>query len=918
MLRWWDDAGSSAAALDLVDSRPGPAMGVAVLGFHGIAKGVLAPLAGQTLVDEYQIRSALDGLDGSVVADAIAASMVDELGEVGAYHFADAVVRDWTDQAKESTSRLARALVAKGLSWPLAVARSAEVVGVPVRRLGRYATVAADRQVDPLSVADLADRALMEYASSQTAPMVTVSKESQSQSQSQRRRYVWRESEHPRDDLGQFTEKAKQAQATKEETKQRLLARQKRMEAARQRMVRFQSMAQSMPEQKTLSTRERLAVEQGERLSRREQLSQRQGGGSTRREALEQRGPLRDASGDEHTTKRFVHRVTADEVPLFEGDESRVYVVTDQPLYGIVFEVYKNPFFLDEGTEFVYEFDELYTRTNVDTAVRGAVNSITGVKGVQLVVFPPGTIGVHGAVLSTRVNGPYADAFYTTQWSSRTPKGDDQEDLYDRTLAETKWKNREGQVVIAEQVFVFRKDAGEREGQRQSQSRRYVWRESEHPRDQLGQFTEKGKQAQLVRTKAVERQKRMAAARQRMARFQAMAEAQQVTEEAAPPQQRLSRREQLAQQSGERLSRREQLAQRQAPVERAREAPKQQQAPKERQKPQQAGNVPPTFDFDAWVKPIGDGHYFAQVPGASMAPSLGFVKQARAADRSMSLLWHQRRAFYNSDRTRKYPLSEQLSAIRRRRASVPKKLAEVIDRGIATDLEQDAVAQGFKDAQALDDIHPFFAAMDVFDRPFMVQGGSGGSQSVAEKALWDFGHVAHFASPEDMRDQADIDSLDELNEEDYVFSDMLGVTPLSSVGSSLEYYVFRDRDGATKVGVRAPNSYIGRPRVGCALMSQPAALLVHQIALLSAPDGKLGNRAQERRKIMEADFRRYSNWNLTTAQMVQSRLGKLRFGVLPDQGRVPVARQALAVTSSPAVRLDGVDLYRIYTVDDAK
>ena len=200
--RWWARRESSLAALGRVDSSDAvQGVGTAVLAYHGLSKAVLEPLAHMTLMDVSAVNKALHGLDIDPVAKALGNATRGEMGSASD-RYGQLLADDIHATAIESTGRLIASLVQSGVAWPTAIARASKVHGIPADRLGKAGPALRAPVVQPLAADDIADRALMEYASHvgrREATTAAVSK-----SGMERRRF--REDEVVRDEDGRFAE----------------------------------------------------------------------------------------------------------------------------------------------------------------------------------------------------------------------------------------------------------------------------------------------------------------------------------------------------------------------------------------------------------------------------------------------------------------------------------------------------------------------------------------------------------------------------------------------------------------------------------------------------------------------------------------------------------------------------------------
>jgi hypothetical protein len=200
MDRWWDDPATAVAVLDRVDdSDVVQGVGTAVLGYHALAKAVVAPLAEQTLVDPADVQAALGRVDLAPVAKALGEATRPMMG-AAADRYGQLLAEQVHADAAEGAEHMLRMLGAQNVPMPLAVARVAEVVGVPARHVGQYVEKMKAPTVPVLVCKDAADRALMGFAahagSRESSPVVPVSKA------------AFAEAEHPRDEDGQFRDKA--------------------------------------------------------------------------------------------------------------------------------------------------------------------------------------------------------------------------------------------------------------------------------------------------------------------------------------------------------------------------------------------------------------------------------------------------------------------------------------------------------------------------------------------------------------------------------------------------------------------------------------------------------------------------------------------------------------------------------------
>jgi hypothetical protein len=213
--RWWANRQDSVAALKVVDdSDVVNGVGVAVLGYHGLAKSLLEPLASQTLVDAKRVRDALSEVDLEPVSKALGEATKPVMGEASEKYgqlLAEAIHK----RAIDSTERLLLSWTGTGMPWPQAIEKAAEVHGVPLERLGRYAHVMKAVGITPLVRADYADRELMAYAAhigqlESTADNALIEKQ---------QKVKFNEEDHPRHPNGEFREKNATVSQISEKTK---------------------------------------------------------------------------------------------------------------------------------------------------------------------------------------------------------------------------------------------------------------------------------------------------------------------------------------------------------------------------------------------------------------------------------------------------------------------------------------------------------------------------------------------------------------------------------------------------------------------------------------------------------------------------------------------------------------------------
>ena len=141
MTRWWSDPERSELVLKSVDdSDVVQGVGTAVLGYHGLAMGVLKPLASQTLVDASVVSEALNTVNLEPIAKALAQATKPIMGNASE-HYGELLARAFHDKAVATTERLLVTWTNTGMAWPHAIERASEVHGVPMERLAKYSAV---------------------------------------------------------------------------------------------------------------------------------------------------------------------------------------------------------------------------------------------------------------------------------------------------------------------------------------------------------------------------------------------------------------------------------------------------------------------------------------------------------------------------------------------------------------------------------------------------------------------------------------------------------------------------------------------------------------------------------------------------------------------------------------------------------
>lgn len=523
MDRWWDEPDASGN-LALVDgSDPQMGVSVAILGFHALAKRELDRLSTTTLMDARRVEEAYDRVDLGPVRKAVEAATADVLGAVPAAKYADLVVEDWRSRARAASGRLSRTLVAKGLSWPRAVSRTASVAGVPIERLSRYATVVSSPGLDPLSVADAADRVLMEYAAHrggmEMPASVVVSKERQRIRHREREEVSNPEFERQvkRDELGQFA-----AQNTNAEQKQREDRRKKRMERRARREKRE---AREAEESKETTQTEASGTER-----------EPQEGGVQRevaREGQVDRETLREADGGDMLV------LGANQVPEVGGLANPVLV--DDPLYLVVTRRQTHL-----GTQVELVSDMAFTRRDARLLAGHVSRNDPSRPGMNLLRFGAEGVPVMGTQMYTR---SVADNPFKAKGFKLAFEGNIRDHFDIGNVEVEKPLSLMGPATHAGMnapiyEAILKADEGGRQRTRRRQQVKNPEFEREVKRDRLGQFTaqgEEGEEAQRLR--AERRTKRMERRARREKREEA--ERQEATQTESQAQREVPREERV-------------------------------------------------------------------------------------------------------------------------------------------------------------------------------------------------------------------------------------------------------------------------------------------------------------------------------------------------------------------------------------
>ena len=204
MNRWWDDAHTARTVLEQVDDRDVvQGVGTAVLAYHAIAKAAIAPLSGKTLVDSALVLDALSVVDTELVAKALSAATEPIMGDASS-KYGELLAGQIHSDAVAAVEQALRVWTSNGVPMPMAVERAADIVGVPVSRLGRYINAVKPVTVAPIVRMDAADRALMEFASH------IGNRENVADTGAVEKAVRFREDDHPRDNDGKFATKQSQ------------------------------------------------------------------------------------------------------------------------------------------------------------------------------------------------------------------------------------------------------------------------------------------------------------------------------------------------------------------------------------------------------------------------------------------------------------------------------------------------------------------------------------------------------------------------------------------------------------------------------------------------------------------------------------------------------------------------------------
>jgi hypothetical protein len=205
-----------------------------------------------TLMDVSAVNKALHGLDIAPVAKALGNATNAEMGSAS-HRYGQLLADDIHTTAIESTGRLITSLVQSGMPWPTAIDRASKVHGIPTDRLGKAGPALRAPVMQPLAADDIADRALMEYASHVGRREATTTAVSKAEARRQR----FRESEVVRDEDGRFSDEGDKKKNTLVE-------------------LSGDSLERSMERQRRRNKKKRVARVQGELKSSRDARASRQ------------------------------------------------------------------------------------------------------------------------------------------------------------------------------------------------------------------------------------------------------------------------------------------------------------------------------------------------------------------------------------------------------------------------------------------------------------------------------------------------------------------------------------------------------------------------------------------------------------------------------------------------------------------
>lgn len=202
--RWWNPAGphigpdeTDIGMLAATGENPRLDLGAALLAAHRVGAAACDAAAATPLVDERTLIRAL-----AAAREQLANPMIDSVSKsVEGERYACVLVCDVLDDAEEAALDIFRSAVSRGVAPPLAAARAGAVFGVSKDAIGKYRQKATDPRVNPVALADEADRTLFGFVEKLAAEETDEREEVSKITPSERRR---RAEEENRDRRGRF------------------------------------------------------------------------------------------------------------------------------------------------------------------------------------------------------------------------------------------------------------------------------------------------------------------------------------------------------------------------------------------------------------------------------------------------------------------------------------------------------------------------------------------------------------------------------------------------------------------------------------------------------------------------------------------------------------------------------------------
>jgi len=912
MHRWWDDEDQSRAMLDLVDSSdPRHGVGVAVLGFHGIAKAALTGLTTTTLVDARTMADALEQANFSDVEDALYEALIDGLGVMGAYKYSELMVADMRDRAIDATTRLTQALVAKGLPWPRAVSRAADVAGVPLSGLGRYATIAITPGLDPLSAADHADRALMEYASRRVAieadmiavPLAKAERERSREDEAQRK--PWDESQVERDALGQFAEQAAsdaEMAARAVRMAQRRARRERRAKRAAKRERAAGQAVSTMRESGAAPDAQRESGARGEGRGVGEAVPTARESGS---------GPL---TGSLRWGAAGTEVVPAGNAPNYEESG---WVTLDVPLFLLA---------SVDATGSMWD-PVAYPAADVRSAVAGLAARTPNIANITVYEFAAAALPVHGRInpedgvpiggfltepdklelqidYMSLMEQMDRNEFETYEEAMLTLRGA----VLDSSMRVVPVEHAKSQVVrLYKSQTALAKSQAEvlkAEAEAQGERVRRPWQESEVARDALGQFAE---QAQASAADAEKAKARMAERRARRERRRA----------------REARRESTRAVGAERGRTREagQAAETRASGEARAESGRQAAAASERARALGAEREDGihTMGMRDFVAAVDSNPVFTRV-NASLLEDMGFTTGVYSYDQSFSEGLDIDARIRTDEQAGPKETEYLLSIYDYLRDDDVAQAATRYRKGQAlTNDEKAVLARATGEATALLDVYNGLTGLLNLRGVMQASGTLGTGQAGLTYTPPDKANALSIATGLLMRSLATDVATDMQTADGPKFVGD-AITLKTSVAGRLpgaigrivgsEVYLTKE-DG---IQWRRKDSIAPAPQIGSAIISSDAYELLNKVRTVCSPVGSVSHDPRVDQAVMDRESRRLnlgypSKYTLTMAMLKES---KVTLGCMSDKLKLDIAGQALADHDAQAVRLDGIDVYRVY------